>query len=191
MITVVIPTHDSERLLVSTLSALVVGSAEGLVREVLLADADSTDGTKTIADAAGCEIVTGPADEGARLSAAAEAARGPWLMFLDCGAVLDEDWTREVGAFVGGREAALDRVGAFRIAFASESMASRVRAAAASWRFALLGRPRPEQGLLIAKEFYRSIGGYGAGADSRRRLLQRIGRDRFIDLRTRITLPEG
>jgi glycosyltransferase involved in cell wall biosynthesis len=185
MITVVIPTHDSERLLVPTLSALVVGSAEGLVREVLLADAGSTDGTSTIADAAGCEIVTGPSDEGARLRSAAEAAKGAWLMFLDCGAVLDEHWTREVGAFVGQRDASPDRVGAFRIAFASH-----MRAAAASLRFALLGRPLPEQGLLIANEFYQSLGGYAAGADSRRRFLQRIGRGRFTAFRTRITLPE-
>jgi glycosyltransferase involved in cell wall biosynthesis len=190
MITVVIPTHDSERLLVSTLSALVVGSAEGLLREVLLADAGSIDGTGTIADAAGCEIVTGPADEGSRLRAAAEAARGPWLMFLDCGAVLDETWTREVGAFVGSKGAAPDRVGAFRIAFGSERTASRVREAAASWRFAFLGRPRPDQGLLIAKDFYRSLGGHPAGADSHRQLLRRIGRGRFTAMRTRITLPE-
>src|SRR5262245_17171402 len=179
MISVVIPTHDSERLLLSTLSPLVVGSADGLVREVLLADAGSTDGTGTIADAAGCEIVKGPADEGSRLNAAAEVARGPWLMFLDCGAVLDDAWTREVGAFVGARNASPDRVGVFRIAFDSDDAASRVREATAAWRFALLGRPMPQQGLLIAKEFYRSVGGYAAGADARRDLLQRIGRRRF------------
>ena len=189
MITVVIPTLDSEHLLVPTLAALVQGSAEGLVREVLLADGGSVDATSTIADAAGCEIVPGPPDEGSRLSAAAERARGEWLLFLDPGAVLDEIWTREVGAFVGGRHASHDRVATFRLVIDSEGTISRLREAVAATRFILLGRPRPEQGLLIARKFYRAIGGHSPGRGSRDRLLRSIGRGRFTTMLTHITLP--
>lgn len=40
MLSVIIPTHDSERALVRTLAALVPGAAAGLVSEVLITDAD-------------------------------------------------------------------------------------------------------------------------------------------------------
>jgi glycosyltransferase involved in cell wall biosynthesis len=188
MITVVIPTLDSEHSLVPTLAALVQGSAEGLIGEVLLADGGSTDGTRTIADAAGCEVVSGPPDEGSRLAAAANLARGEWLLFIDPGAVLDEIWTREVGFFIGEKNATLARVATFRLAVDSGGIAPRVREGLASMRFVLLGRPRPEQGLMIAAEYYRSLGGHPPGQDARRKLLQRIDRRRFTAMRTRIML---
>jgi hypothetical protein len=189
MITVVIPTLDSERSLVPTLAALVQGSAEGLVREVLLADAGSRDGTHAIADAAGCEIVRGPSDEGSRLAAAAQAARGDWILFLEPGAVLEEIWTREVGVFVAGRDASTNRAATFRLAVDAEGAGARIRETVAVARLKLLGRPRPEQGLLIATQYYRSLGGHSPGYDAHYRLLQMIGRERVTVMRTRITLP--
>jgi hypothetical protein len=187
MITVVIPTLDSERLLVPTLAALVQGSAEGLVREVLLADGGSSDGTSAIADAAGCEIVAGPADAGSRLAAAAKAARSDWILFLEPGAVLQEIWTREVGVFVAGKNASTRRAATFRLALEAEGVLARIRETSAAIRLALLGRPRPEQGLLIAKHFYRTQGGHAPGPDAHGRLLRAIGR--VSVMRTRITLP--
>ena len=187
MITVVIPTLDSERLLVPTLAALVQGSAEGLVREVLLADGGSSDGTRAIADAAGCEIVAGPADPGSRLAAAARAARSDWMLFLDPGAVLEEIWTREVGVFVAGKDASTNRAATFRLALDAEGARARIRERSAAIRLALLGRARRDQGLLIAKHYYRALGGHSSGQDAHDRLLRAIGR--VTVLRTRITLP--
>jgi hypothetical protein len=187
MITVVIPTLDSERLLVPTLAALVQGSAEGLVREVLLADGGSSDETLAIADAAGCEIVAGPPDAGSRLGASVQAARSDWILFLEPGAVLEEIWTREVGVFVAGRHAAKNRAATFRLALDAQGVRARIRETSAAVRLALLGRPRPEQGLLIAKHYYRSSGGHSPGHEAHDRLLRTIGR--VTVMRTRITLP--
>jgi hypothetical protein len=189
MITVVIPTLDSERSLVPTLAALVQGSAEGLVREVLLADGGSRDGTHAIADAAGCEIVPGPSDAGSRLAAAAEAARGDWILFLEAGAVLEEIWTREVGVFVAGKDASTDRTATFRLALDAEGAGARIHEMLAAIRLAWLGRPRPEQGLLIAKHYYRSLGGHSPGQDAHHHLLQSIDSRRFTVMRTHIKLP--
>jgi glycosyltransferase involved in cell wall biosynthesis len=189
MITVVIPTLDSERRLVPTLSALVRGATEGLVREVLLADAGSRDGTRAIAEAAGCEMVHGPVDEGSRLAAAMEIARSEWLMIVDPGAILDDVWTREVRLFLAGNDASTERVAAFRMAIDAEGATHRVRERLAAARVAILGRPRPEEGLLIAKRFYQSLGGFFPGREARGDLLRRITRKRFTILRTRISLP--
>lgn len=191
MISVIIPTHNSERVLVPTLAALVPGSAAGLVREVILADGGSVDETAKIADAAGCEFLAGPEEEGARLRAAATAVRGDWLLFLRPDAILDEGWTREVAAFMatvaraGGSN---ERAGTFKLAIDSIGLAPRVVEAAAMVRQALLGRPRPDQGLLISRKFYEALGGHAPGANSPARLLARIGRRRMVMLRTRVAL---
>jgi glycosyltransferase involved in cell wall biosynthesis len=188
MITVVIPTLDSARLLVPTLAALVPGSAEGILREVVLVDGGSRDDTTKIADAAGCEFIDAGADEGARLAAGARVARGDWLLFLDPGAILDEGWTREVSAFLARGGQGSERAATFRFAIDADGLAPRLREAAAAWRLALLGTPRPDQGLLIAKQFYQALGGHLPGPHPRRRLLAKIGRGRIAGLRTRMTI---
>ena len=100
MLSVVIATHDSERALLPTLAALVAGAAAGVVREVIVADAGSRDATAAIADGAGCRVLTSSARCGARLKAAADAARAPWLMFLQPGIVPDATWIDEARRFV-------------------------------------------------------------------------------------------
>jgi glycosyltransferase involved in cell wall biosynthesis len=188
MITVVIPTLDSERLLVPTLAALVPGSAEGLVREVFLADGGSRDGTRKIADAAGCEFLMATEGEGERLRTAARAARGDWLLFLDPGAVLTDGWTREVGAFIS-RQKGSPHAATFALAIDKSGMVVRCAEIAAAARLALFGVPRPDQGLLIAKVLYESLGGHPSGANARRRMFTRVGRSRLAALRTTVTLP--
>jgi hypothetical protein len=48
---------------------------------------------------------------------------------------------------------------------------------------ALGARPRPEQGLLIAKEFYAALGGHSeTAADAETDLIARIGRRRIVRL---------
>lgn len=191
MITVVIHTHDSARLLVPALSALVAGSAEGLVREVLLADAGSTDGTETIADAAGCGFLRPPGDLGQRLRAAADVSRGTWLLFLDPASVLEEGWTRETGKFLENSERAgrAERAATFRIATEEYGLAANLARLKSALRFAMTGRPRPEQGLLISKAFYKALGGNQPGEDSQSRLLSKIGRSRLVVLHSSVLLP--
>ena len=100
MLSVVIATHDSERALVPTLAALVAGAAAGMVQEVIVADAGSRDATAAIADGTGCRVLTSTQARGARLKAAAEAARAPWLLFFSPGTVPDATWIDETRRFI-------------------------------------------------------------------------------------------
>jgi glycosyltransferase involved in cell wall biosynthesis len=191
VITVIIPTRDSERALVPTLSALVSASASGLVREVILADGGSRDETEKVADVAGCHFLKGPQDPGARLRAAAHQARGSWLLFLDPAAMLQEGWMREVRSFIDTMERgglAEKRAATFRLGYEGFGLTPRLAEAAAAARLVVIGRPRPEQGLLIARRFYDQLGGHGDGKKAEERLFARIGRRRMITLRTRIVL---
>ncbi len=177
MISVLIPTLNSERLLIPTLSALVAGSAAGLLRDVVLVDGGSTDGTEKIADAAGCEFRRGPADEGERLKVAASAVRGSWLLILEPGCVLDEGWAREVAKFVEGAESAEQanvRAAVFRLTIDDYGFAARVKEIATMARRAITGRPQPRQGLLIAKRLFLQRG----------RKARRV-----VMLRTRVVIP--
>lgn len=192
LISVVIPTLNSEREIVPTLSALVSGAAAGIVRDVVLADGGSSDETEAVADAAGCIFIESERDLGVRLRAGAHAAsRGEWLLFLDPGGMLEEGWTREVRKFLDtiGRAGQADRRAAtFRLAFEGFGLKPRIAEAAASARLALTGRPRAEHGLLISKLLYQKLGGHQKGASAHRRLIGKLGRMRIVKLRSRVLL---
>lgn len=188
MISVVIPTLNSERVLVPVLASLVAGSAEGLLREVILADGGSTDETEKIAAVAGCNFQRTPHDLGARLRAAAQGARGNWLLFLDPTARLDEGWTRELRVFIERAERLGEtekRAATFKLVHDGFGLKPKLAAAA---RLVLGGRPRAEQGLLISRRFYQILGGHKDGARAEERLLARIGGRRIVTLHARLVL---
>jgi glycosyltransferase involved in cell wall biosynthesis len=59
MISVLIETKDDEEGLARTLSTLIGGAVEGLVREVIVCDRGSTDQTHKVAEHAGCAFIEG------------------------------------------------------------------------------------------------------------------------------------
>ena len=193
MLTIIIPTHQSERVLVPTLAALVAGAVAGVVSEVVIADAQSTDATSAIADAAGCVVLQSDASLAARLRAAADSARAPWLLFLRPGFVPDANWIDEVVRYAEASGVATSgEVGAatFRPGLGGSTQRSAVRGAAALlWR--AITRPLdPAQGLLIAKRVYGEIGGHRDGvADPEADLLRRIGARRITVLDCGGTAP--
>jgi glycosyltransferase involved in cell wall biosynthesis len=187
MISVIIPTLNSERLLVPTLAMLVSGAMSGIVREVMVADGGSTDATLEVADTAGCAVLVSSAPLGGRLKAAAAAARSPWLMFLRAGTVLDATWLEETARFI--EEAELSgpsgTAAVFRKSISARSAYPVILEALALLKFGLFGRTHPDQGLLIDARFYNKIGGHReTAADPEADLLARVGRRRILMLRS-------
>jgi hypothetical protein len=181
MISVVIPTHESERALAHTLAALVPGALDGVVREVIVADAGSQDGTAKVADVAGCRFMVLPGDRGARLSAAGAAARADWLWFVQPGSIPGSTWIEELGRFI--RECELTSATQQAAVFRPQSRHGRspMAEALAMIGAALGARPSPSQGLLTAKSLYQSMGGHAAkAADPETDLLRRLGRRRIV-----------
>jgi glycosyltransferase involved in cell wall biosynthesis len=195
MLSVIIATQDSERALVPTLSALVSGAVAGLVREVIVADGGSRDATARVADSAGCRIAVTEAPLGARLRAAAESARGPWLMFLRPGTVPEPAWVDETESFLQAAEfdgQADARAAAFRAGRASALPHAPLREAFGLLLAALGARPQPRQGLVISQRFYQQLGGHDAGgSDPERELLRRLGRRRITLLRSNAAMLGG
>jgi hypothetical protein len=195
MLSVVIATDNAERVLVPTLAALVPGATAGIVREVIVADAGSSDATTMIADAAGCRIEVTPAPLGARLRQAAAGARAEWLMFLRPGMVPDWTWIEETRRFIecaelSGRADA--RAAAFRPTGEAETLGAAIMEAVGLIAAALGVHPRPQQGLLIAKTLYERLGGHlGEDSEPEKRLLSRLGRRRIVMLRSRAMMAAG
>ena len=122
-----------------------------------------SDDTVAVSDAAGCTIVADPAphDLGVRLTRAAAAARADWLLFLRPDVVLEDGWAAAADAFIaaaGRRGSVTSAAAAFRYAIDADGSAPRL----AEWRAGLgrlvLGRVRPEQGLLLHRRLYEAAG---------------------------------
>ena len=81
MVTVLMECGDQEEPLARSLAALVPGAVEGLIREVLVIDRGSTDGSARVADAAGCSFL-----KDTSLEAALAQARSDWIFLMEPGA---------------------------------------------------------------------------------------------------------
>ncbi|GHB21632.1 hypothetical protein GCM10007094_07150 [Pseudovibrio japonicus] len=118
MISALIPAHNSEQLLVLTLSALVPASAEGILKEVIIADEGSTDGTSVVADACGAHFVTNAANSGSVLTEGAQqCTRANWILLIQPGAILQVGWQAEAAAFIERAErtnSASNLIGVYR-----------------------------------------------------------------------------
>jgi len=164
MITVVIPTLNAEATLPATLTALVPAALEGLVREVIVVDGGSKDRTREVADQAGADLLTAPPNRGAQMRAGANAARHPWLLFLNADTVLDAGWEREASHFMQRVDSGSSRrsAAAFRFALDDDGIAPRALEGLVRLRCALLRLPYGEQGLLIPRPVYDKAGGHRA-----------------------------
>jgi len=183
MISAIVATHESERALVPTLSALVPAVAAGLLREVVIADEESRDATAEVAELAGCRFLSSGEPLGARLKAAAAQTRGPWLMFLRAGTVPEPGWIAAAEYFIHSADAAdTPRAAVFRPPGAADMMRPRLAEVIALLRVAVGGGPRPEQGLLIARGLYDAIGAHAATEDAEAALLRKLGRRRLAML---------
>ncbi len=193
MISVVIPTLDAEKVLPATLTALVPAAMEGVVREVIIVDGGSTDRTREIADHAGAEVITTPANRGGQLRAGAHAARHPWLLFLSSDAVLDAGWEREADNFVERVERGATRhvAATFRFALDDEGFAPRALERLVQLQNALLHLPYRGQGLLVSRRTYDEVGGHRPQAQMEDiDLVRRLG-PRRVKLLTARTLSSA
>ena len=139
MLTLLIPTHDDEDALAHMLPALVMHVVSGAITEAIVVDRGSTDGTRKVADIAGCRFVEAGS---VSLPSLVDAVKAPWLLVLEAGARPVGDWMDVVGDHVATAGA-----GAARLRIAPDP--------AASWWRGLMGPAVPARpfarGLVISR----------------------------------------
>ncbi len=162
MLSIVIPTLDAETTLGPTLGALVPAVVEGLVKEVIVVDGGSCDGTERIVDHAGATFISADKGRGTQLATGARRARFPWLLFLHADTVLEPGWEREVAAFIERVEGGVRPLSAaaFRFALDDDGLKARLLEALVAVRCAIFKLPYGDQGLLVPASLYRSVGGF-------------------------------
>lgn len=194
MISVIIPTLNSQETLTGTFASLISPTVSGLVREVIVSDGGSVDATTAIAAAAGAKVISGVKGRGQQLRRGAAQAKGDWLLFLHSDTALEPGWDTEVGNLIEGVAARRPMRGippdgkfgaAFAFHLADLSWKARVLERIVALRCVLLKVPYGDQGLLVSKAFYEELGGYGDLALMEDiDLVRRIGRARIVMLRS-------
>ncbi len=152
LLAIVIPTLNAARGLPATLEACAETWAP-----VMVADAGSTDGTPALARALGARVVQAPRGRGAQLAAGAAAVRADWLLFLHADTRLARGW------FAAARQhmaAHPGQAGYFQFALDDAAPEARRLERLVAWRCRRLALPYGDQGLLISRALYESVGGF-------------------------------
>jgi rSAM/selenodomain-associated transferase 2 len=153
-LSVVIPTLNAETALADTIQ-----SVQGFFPEIIIADGGSTDETIAIAHNFGAKIVMSEKGRGRQLRAGGKAASGDWLLFLHADTRLTEDWNGEAFAFMTNPHNT-GRAAVFTYRLDDPTPPARRVERLVAWRTRSLGLPFGDQGLLISRAFYDSLGGF-------------------------------
>jgi rSAM/selenodomain-associated transferase 2 len=156
MLSIVIPTLDAAAELERTVKAL---EPELAGCEIVIADGGSDDATRAVAAAAGARFVAAPRGRGPQLRAGAEAASGAWFLFLHVDTRPEPGWRAVVDRFACD-PANAERAAVFGFALDDAGPCARRIERAVAWRGRVLALPYGDQALLIARDFYRTLGGY-------------------------------
>jgi rSAM/selenodomain-associated transferase 2 len=155
-------------------------SVKGCVDDLVVSDGRSSDHTAAYAKQSGATVVVGERGRGQQLRRGAEIATGDWLLFLHADTVLEEGWIDEARQFMAknGEKSAV-----FSFALDDPNPWARMIEKGVALRCRLLALPYGDQGLLISRALYDSIGGYKPislfeDVD----IIRRIGRRRLVRL---------
>ncbi len=128
--------------------------------EVLIVDAGSSDKTKKVAQLSGARFFRSPSpNRGAQLREGASLASGAWLLFLHADCRLPKKWYLRVKKIIKS-PIADQKAWFFDFRIKGERIDYRLLEIAVHIRSAIAKRPYGDQGLLISKHLYNSLGGF-------------------------------
>jgi rSAM/selenodomain-associated transferase 2 len=173
-LSIVVPALNAGRQLGSCLAALAGED------EIIVVDGHSSDDTVAVALERGVRVVTAPRGRGTQLRAGAEAATGDWLLFVHADTRLAPEWRDRVARHIAARP---DSAACLALRLDHPAWQARVIERTVATRVRLFALPYGDQGLLVPRGLYDSIGGFRAlplmeDVD----LVWRIGRKRLARL---------
>ncbi len=158
MLSIIMPTLNAAAHLPQSLSALVPGALEGLVKELVVVDGGSSDATLVMVEDAGARVIDCKPGRGIQLQTGGNQAKSDWLLFLHADTILAQGWIGEVETFV--KSGNNNRAGVFQFALDDKRKRARLLEAIVKVRCRLFALPYGDQGLLISKTLYNEIGGF-------------------------------
>jgi rSAM/selenodomain-associated transferase 2 len=157
MIGVVIPTLNEAEMLPALLEDLRK-LATVLPLDVVVVDGGSSDGTQARAAASGARVLQAPRGRARQLNRGARAASGDWLLFLHADCRLGEEALTALRAAL--EPSAAVQAAVFRFAIDLPRFWRRFIETGQALREGLSGLAYGDQGLLIRRELFQSVGGY-------------------------------
>lgn len=151
MLSVVVPTLNAGHCIGSCLGS--VAEAD----EIIVADGGSSDGTRETAEASGARILGCEQGRGRQLAAGATAAAGDWLLFIHADTRLASGWCEAAEWHIARQRA---KAACFRFRLDAPQWQARAIEAAVALRVRLVGLPYGDQGLLVSRTLYDSVGGF-------------------------------
>lgn len=180
MISIIIPTHNEAGNLPATLASV---AANGVLCEVLVVDAGSSDATADLAQSHAAQVVhSSQRNRGAQMNLGAHAARGDTLLFLHADTLLPATALARIEAALG-HPATVG--GGFSRRYDSPSRFLRCTCRLAAIRCRWTGWFLGDQAMFVRRAVFDSLGGFRESSlfedlDFSRRLA-RVGRVTMID----------
>lgn len=152
-ISVIIPTRNEETTIGRTLERLQSSS----VREVIVVDGRSEDGTIRIARRHGARVVEAPPSRGRQQDVGAAVATGDVFLFLHADTALPDGFDQQVHRVLGRPGVA---AGAFRLRINADGWSYRALEIMIDLRSRLLQMPYGDQAIFLKAEVFRRVGGF-------------------------------
>ena len=152
-VSVSVPTRHEQACLAATLDALALAQGD----ELIVVDADSSDGTPDIARRYTPKVYQGPRGRARQMNHGARQARGDILLFLHADTLLPTDGLDAI-------RRALQQPGtvggAFRLVITPATLALRLVAWGTNLRSRVGGLPYGDQALFVSRRVFEELGGY-------------------------------
>ena len=153
-LSVVIAARDESQGLPALLADLAM--APELVREVLVVDGGSRDGTPRLAALAGAKVLHDGSGRGGQLATGVARSTGAWLLLLHGDVRLPPGWAQTLAVAIAAGETS---AWAFRLRIAGNDPALRLVELAVELRSRWRQLPYGDQGLLLARRLHDAAGG--------------------------------
>jgi rSAM/selenodomain-associated transferase 2 len=162
LLTIIIPTLNEAENLPLLLADLE--KQQDCLFDILVGDGGSSDATRSVAETFGVPWVAARRGRGAQMNAAAERARGEYLLFLHADSRIENPWlvARALAAIQSAVQANPWVAGHFRLQFirSRQDHALAYRYLEEKTACTRVNTTNGDQGLLLATAFFRSLGGF-------------------------------
>lgn len=156
VLSVIIPTRNAAHIIGPTLACLCPKRGQSILHEIIIVDGGSGDAIAEVAIENNITFCTSAQGRGPQLRKGAELAQGDWLLFLHADTVLPQNWVDVIHAHIQTEP----KAGYCKLSFDVKGFAPKCLAMIANLRARFLQLPYGDQGLLISKTLYNSVGGY-------------------------------
>ena len=147
--------EEAERL--PLLLADLAAAPPGLIRERLVVDGGSRDGSAALARLGGADVLVSQAGRGGQLQRGVTVSTAPWLLLLHADARLPAGWGGAVQRAIDAAAAAEPCAWCFVLAVGERRLP--LLELAVAWRSRWRQLPYGDQGLLLPRQLLEAIGG--------------------------------